>query len=425
MENAKTSRREERDMEEVVKWGLEKGALMHGIRAARVDQGQRGIVAVENVGKGQVILSVPRAILMSVETARLDPAIRRMEEQVSLTSQQVLAIHLLQESAKGKQSAWFPYLKQLPRGYTLLSHFLHKESIEMQDVHGIDRCMKCRNVERENWQQVRPCLEALIANTKLRSFQAWLWATATLDSRTMFIPNDRAGVLTPIGDLFNYAPPPPPYLRKPEEVLNIVIGAEENDRGADQEKDAGYGTYNTHNNQYQIITCAEYTKHEQIFLCYGRYTNLELLQSYGFMMEDNKHDQHLFSDGDLHDCFKREDVPSKNLAVLANGCPSWNLIILLRAQVLRHNKIPGVDRQILLSGASISRESDILAFEKYVEICRRKLKKYSTTLDEDHELVKLASTEKTKLAIMWRMHQKRLLTKGAHFGIKCLHLLFD
>ena len=41
--------------------------------------------------------------------------------------------------------------------------------------------------------------------------QAWLWAASTLSSRTMYVPFDEAGALTPFGDLHNYAPPPPPY----------------------------------------------------------------------------------------------------------------------------------------------------------------------------------------------------------------------
>lgn len=43
-----------------------------------------------------------------------------------------------------------------------------------------------------------------------RCLQAWLWAASTLSSRTMYVPYDPAGALTPFGDLHNYAPPPPP-----------------------------------------------------------------------------------------------------------------------------------------------------------------------------------------------------------------------
>ena len=38
---------------------------------------------------------------------------------------------------------------------------------------------------------------------------AWLWASATVSSRTMFVPFDLAGALTPFGDLCNFVSPPP------------------------------------------------------------------------------------------------------------------------------------------------------------------------------------------------------------------------
>ena len=30
---------------------------------------------------------------------------------------------------------------------------------------------------------------------------------------------------------------------------------------------------------------------EQVYLCYGRHSNLELLELYGFVLEDNPHDE--------------------------------------------------------------------------------------------------------------------------------------
>eukprot|EP00236_Picocystis_salinarum_P004697 CAMPEP_0113925918 /NCGR_PEP_ID=MMETSP1159-20121227/3468_1 /TAXON_ID=88271 /ORGANISM="Picocystis salinarum" /LENGTH=424 /DNA_ID=CAMNT_0000926257 /DNA_START=157 /DNA_END=1432 /DNA_ORIENTATION=+ /assembly_acc=CAM_ASM_000767 len=419
---------EEENMDAMVEWGLERGIVMEGIRPAMVEQGHRGIVAQEKLGKSD--LALPKTMLMSVETARSDPDIQIIEEQAKLHSRQVLGLHLLKECTKGKHSPWFLYLQQLPRRYTLLAHFLPEECLELQDDHAVNLCRQCRDIERKNWKQVRPYLDQLISNVKLRSFQAWLWATATLDSRTMFIEDDSAGVLTPIGDLFNYAPPPSPYLRTPEEFLGFNDDTKEKAYKSSQENNAGYGTYDAQSKQYHIITCSEYSKGDQIYLCYGKYTNLELLQFYGFMMEKNEHDQHSLSSWDLRDYCECTNIPSThlpstNLAVLINGCPSWNLAVLLRAQGLKHSRIPGSALEILLSGAPVSKESDALAFKLYVEICRCKLRSYPTTIEEDRELLRVAGSEKRALAISWRMHQKRMLMEGVNYGIKCLNLLLD
>lgn len=60
-----------------------------------------------------------------------------------------------------------------------------------------------------------PCLrprppQELELPKKLRGAGAWLWAAATVASRTVYVPFDAAGALCPFGDLFNYAPPPAP-----------------------------------------------------------------------------------------------------------------------------------------------------------------------------------------------------------------------
>lgn len=38
---------------------------------------------------------------------------------------------------------------------------------------------------------------------------AWLWGSATISSRTMYVPFDAAGALTPFGDMHNYVALPP------------------------------------------------------------------------------------------------------------------------------------------------------------------------------------------------------------------------
>ena len=43
------------------------------------------------------------------------------------------------------------------------------------------------------------------------TIRAWRWAHCAVSSRTVHVPFDAAGALCPVGDMFNYAPPPPPH----------------------------------------------------------------------------------------------------------------------------------------------------------------------------------------------------------------------
>jgi hypothetical protein len=121
--------------------------------------------------------------------------------------------------------------------------------------------------------------------------------------------------------------------------------------------------------------CLRYQPGDQVFLCYGRHTNLELLEVYGFMLADNPHDvallppdtlvhhlqeaacrfqqqqqqsgvpgrrahcrrpqkhheqQHTATLGGAVKCRHVLDVSSVDCWVHANGQPSWQLLCALR-----------------------------------------------------------------------------------------------
>jgi hypothetical protein len=45
---------------------------------------------------------------------------------------QILVAFLLYEVSRGKESFWWPYLRQLPRSYTSLLHFTAVEAAQLQ-----------------------------------------------------------------------------------------------------------------------------------------------------------------------------------------------------------------------------------------------------------------------------------------------------
>ncbi|GFR42520.1 hypothetical protein Agub_g3414, partial [Astrephomene gubernaculifera] len=53
---------------------------------------------------------------------------------------------------------------------------------------------------------------------------------------------------------------------------------------------AGDGVWDAAAQQYCILVRRPYRRGEQVMLCYGRHTNLELLEHYGFVLQDNPHD---------------------------------------------------------------------------------------------------------------------------------------
>lgn len=119
-------------------------------------------------------------------------------------------MHLLHEVARGPASFWHVYLRSLPPSYTTAMCLTFQEREALQVDYAIRQVEAAVQAAEDHHRQMLPVLTALPLAPKFLSKAAWLWALSTLSSRTMYMPTDDAGALTPFGDLHNYAPPPPP-----------------------------------------------------------------------------------------------------------------------------------------------------------------------------------------------------------------------
>ena len=80
------------------------------------------MVTESPVPKGAPLLAVPRALLMSADTARDCPVCGPLVEAAGLDDWQALVLHLLAECAAGARSLWAPYLALLRRSADLGRH---------------------------------------------------------------------------------------------------------------------------------------------------------------------------------------------------------------------------------------------------------------------------------------------------------------
>ncbi|CAK9169804.1 unnamed protein product [Ilex paraguariensis] len=129
------------------------------------EAGGRGLAAVRDLQKGELILRVPKSALMTtqrlmMEDQKLSVAVQK---RPSLSSTQVDDAIWLAEKALGKAEL--------------------------------------------EWKEATPLMSELKLKPQLLTLKAWRWASATISSRTMHIPWDVAGCLCPVGDFFNYAAP--------------------------------------------------------------------------------------------------------------------------------------------------------------------------------------------------------------------------
>lgn len=149
-------------------------------------------------------------------------------------------------------------------------------------------------------------------------------------------------------------------------------------------------------------------------MCYGSYTNLELLEQYGFILDDNPYevcpvplpmlDLSTVGSCEQHECY-----------VCFDGSPSWQALKHLRLSSV-HSQVGSKFRHLAVSGNKIDDASEKKALERWRRGCRMILRSLSSVEDD---VTKLQATkmedEKLHCAIRWRIIQKEMLQKGAIF----------
>lgn len=227
-------------------------------------------------------------------------------------------------------------------------------------------------------------MKVLELKPQLMSFKAWLWASATISSRTMHVPWDTAGCFCPVGDFFNYAAPG-------EEQTSLEDLRTD---GAAVRPDAQHldacltrltdGVYEGDDGAYCFYARKVYRKGEQVLLSYGTYTNLELLEHYGFLLNENPNDKDFIPL--VPDVYSFCSWPKDSLFIHQNGKPSFALLSAMRLWATPPNQRRSVGH-LAYSGSRISAANEITVLEWIAKKCRLILTNLSTSIEEDKLLL--------------------------------------
>ncbi|KAH6837615.1 hypothetical protein C2S53_014163 [Perilla frutescens var. hirtella] len=364
------------------------------------EAGGRGLAATRALTKGELVLRVPKEALMTNDSLlsndqKLSVALGKLP---FLSTAQILCIALLNEGNRGRSSWWYPYLKQLPQSYDLLESFgqLEIEALQIDDA--IWTAEKAVQKVKTEWKEATPVLSELNLKPQFTTFNAWLWASATISSRTMHISWDTAGCLCPVGDFFNYAPPEegPHQLCESKatdtDSLLHITSCDEGQRAENSTKelvdaktdrlaDAGYDEGLA---SYCFYAKRNYERGDQVLLSYGTYTNLELLEHYGFILQENPNDKAFIS---LEtEMYSLCSWPNDSLYISVDGKPSFALLSTVRLWATPVSKRRSV-KHLAYSGQLISIDNEVAVMEWTAKRCRAVLSSCSTSIEEDLQLL--------------------------------------
>ncbi|KAK1262264.1 Protein SET DOMAIN GROUP 40 [Acorus gramineus] len=309
------------------------------------NQGGRGLGAAREIAKGELVLRVPREALMTTESLLLrDEKLR---------------------SALGRR----------PR----------LSSTQVDDA--IWASEKAISKVRADWKDMVLIMQEIGLKPQLRSFKAWLWASATISTRTLHVPWDDAGCLCPIGDLFNYAAPEESCTDNEDlsEASISSLGMLNSERHEENFQRLTDGGYEEAVNAYCFYARKRYKKGEQVLLSYGTYTNLELLEHYGFLLDSNPNDKaYIPIDSRVlsSTSFSRESIYIQH-----DGRPSFALSSALRLGCTPQNSWKAIGH-LVYAGAQLSVDNEVSAMKWLAKTCRQVLRKMPTTIENDKSLLR-------------------------------------
>ena len=169
----------------------------------------RGVFATNTLKQDDMVLSVPLSMCMCRDTALHDKSKRVRNAYRSLRNDEdLVALFILRELAKGSDSRFEPYLAVLPKRVPLTMFFSDAELKALQNPRRTSeakrRARQLKNRFKQLGKQVKALFKDIPENRRLDKYKNYAWAIAVVGSRALSMSGKK--YLVPFADMFNYAP---------------------------------------------------------------------------------------------------------------------------------------------------------------------------------------------------------------------------
>ncbi|XP_048768980.2 SET domain-containing protein 4-like [Ostrea edulis] len=307
----------------------------------------RGMMTKDSLTGGDIVVSIPKPLLITVETvlsSEIGELVKR--QKFKLSRQQILSLFLLSERSKGDNSFWYPYISVLPQSHTTFGYLSARELTLLPPK--LLTAVKSKIMDiKQAYKEVRDFFPG-----ESIAHEDFLWSWFCVNSRSVFYKLGGSEFVKEDGNHLALAP----YL----DLLNHSVVAQ---------VEAGF---NNETGCYEIRTLDNYKKYDQVFISYGSHDNYHLLMEYGFTLPDNPNDA-VMMDYDVvlnsaksldvnhlekkQDLIQQHDLHSK-LTCTVEGL-SWNLLIVTRILAMDWNELH--QWKVVLNGDVISNRNESLS----------------------------------------------------------------
>ncbi|CAA7407149.1 unnamed protein product [Spirodela intermedia] len=248
--------------EELQRWLTESGLPPQKMGIDRVEVGERGLVALKNIRKGEKLLFVPPSLVITSDSEWSSKEAGDVLRKYPVPDWPYLATYLISEASVMGSSRWSRYISALPRQPYSLLYWTRSEL----DTFLVASPIRERAIERINdvigtYNDLRDRIFSKYPNLfpeEVFNIETFLWSFGILFSRLVRLPSmDGKLALVPWADMLNHSSEVEAFLDYDKSSQGIVF-----------------------------TTDRAYQPGEQVFISYGKRSNGELLLSYGFVPKE-------------------------------------------------------------------------------------------------------------------------------------------
>ncbi|CAK9151854.1 unnamed protein product [Ilex paraguariensis] len=241
------------------KWLSESGLPPQKMGIERVDIGERGLVALKNIRKGEKLLFVPPSLFITADSEWSFPEAGEVLKRYNVPDWPLLATYLISEASLMKNSRWSNYISALPRQPYSLLYWTRSE---------LDRYLEASQIRQRAIERIND-VTGTYDDLRLKIFskyphlfpeevfnmESFKWSFGILFSRLVRLPSmDGRVALVPWANMLNHSCEVETFLDYDKSSQGVVF-----------------------------TTDRPYQPGEQVFISYGKKSNGELLLSYGFV----------------------------------------------------------------------------------------------------------------------------------------------
>lgn len=248
--------------EALQRWLSDSGLPPQKMTIQTVDVGERGLVAQNNVRKGEKLLFVPPSLFITSDSEWTCREAGEIIKRNNVPDWPLLATYLISEASTMESSRWNKYISALPRQpYSLLywtpeelDRYLEASQIRARAIERISNVSGTYNDMKFRIFSKYPDLFP----EKVFNMETFKWSFGILFSRLVRLPSmDDKVALVPWADMLNHSCDVVTFLDYDKSSQGVVF-----------------------------TTDRPYQPGEQVFISYGRKSNGELLLSYGFVPKE-------------------------------------------------------------------------------------------------------------------------------------------